>query len=75
MIRRIHPRDWHSLVSAWALACVAIGAVIGFATADEMRAARDAGLSTAWLTAALGACVALILAGCAGAIVLARRAS
>lgn len=74
MIRRIHPRDWRSLVSVWAIACVVIGAVVGFATADEMRAARDAGLSTAWFVAALGACIAMILVGCAGAIMLARGA-
>lgn len=66
------PRDWRSVSSALAWSCVVVGALTGLLTADEIRRSREAGVSVAWLTAALNACVLLILAGCAGAIVLAR---
>ena len=75
MIRRRYtrPSDWMALWRAWAIACVAIGACVGFATADELRITREARMPTAWLTGCLGACVLLILVGCAGAIVLERE--
>ncbi len=69
------PRDWRSVSSALAWSCVVVGALTGLLTADEIRRSREAGVSVAWLTAALNACVLLILAGCAGAIMLARRPS
>ena len=68
-------RDWRAFVSFWCLCVVILGVFTGFATGDELREARDAGLPHAWLTDALFASVMLVVGGCVGAIVMARSSA
>lgn len=69
---RIAPRDWRAFLLFWCWIVVAIGGGVGFITGDELRATRDAGLPHAWLSICFAACIAMIVVGCIGAIVLER---
>jgi len=72
---RISSRDWRAFVSFWCWCIVILGVVSGFATGDELREARDAGLPHTWLTDALVASMVMIVSGCFGVIAMARRSA
>lgn len=73
LVARVIERSaWLPLLSLWAWATVATGAVAGLMIGDELRETRDAGLPYGWLSVGLAACVAMVIGGCILAIFVER---
>jgi len=66
-------RDWLSVLRLCAWMGAIAGAFSGIALADEIRRTRAAHLPTAWLSAGMVACLAVLLVSVLGAITTERE--
>lgn len=66
-------RDWFAVLRLCAWCGAIAGAFSAMAIADEIRRTRAAHLPTAWLTAGMVACLAVLIVSIVGAITTERE--